>query len=152
MNQSRPIIGIPADRRMLGQHPFHAVGEKYIHAVEAAADGFPLLIPVLPAPLPVAEILARVDGILFTGSPSNVEPRHYGDAAAAPDMWVDPERDATTLRLIPAAIEAGIPVFGICRGFQEMNVAYGGTLWQAVQEVGGHMDHREDKTAPLDAQ
>ncbi|MEZ5458468.1 MAG: gamma-glutamyl-gamma-aminobutyrate hydrolase family protein [Steroidobacteraceae bacterium] len=88
-----------------GQHPFHAVGEKYIHAVEVAADAFPLLIPVLPAPLPVEEILARVDGILFTGSPSNVEPRHYGDEAQSPDIWLDPERDATTLRLIPAAIE-----------------------------------------------
>jgi putative glutamine amidotransferase len=152
MSHSRPIIGIPADRRMLGPHPFHAVGEKYIHAVDTAADAFPLLIPVLPTPLPVEEILARVDGILFTGSPSNIEPRHYGDEAAAPGTWLDPERDATTLRLIPAAIEAGIPVFGICRGFQEMNVAFGGTLWQAVHEVGGHMDHREDKSAALEVQ
>lgn len=152
MNHSRPIIGIPADRRMLGPHPFHAVGEKYIHAVETAADAFPLLIPVLPTPLPVEEILARVDGILFTGSPSNVEPQHYGGEVAAPGTWLDPERDATTLRLIPAAVAAGIPVFGICRGFQEMNVACGGTLWQAVHEVGGHMDHREDKTATLEVQ
>ncbi len=137
---------------MLGPHPFHAVGEKYIHAVEAAADGFPLLIPVLPEPLPVEEVLARVDGILFTGSPSNVEPARYGGEPSAPGTWHDPERDATTLALIPAAIAAGIPVLGVCRGFQEMNVAYGGTLWQAVQDVGGHLDHREDKAAPLDVQ
>ncbi len=152
MKNLRPIIGIPTDRRMLGPHPFHAVGEKYIHAVEAAADAFPLLIPVMPEPLPVEEILARVDGILFTGSPSNVEPRHYGGEPPAPGTWLDPERDATTLALIPRAIAAGIPVLGICRGFQEMNVAFGGTLWQAVQDVEGHLDHREDRNAPLDVQ
>lgn len=152
MTSPRPIIGIPADRRMLGPHPFHAVGEKYIHAVEAAADAFPLLVPVMPEPLPVEEILARVDGILFTGSPSNVEPRHYGGEPSAPGTWHDPERDATTLALIPRAVAAGIPVLGICRGFQEMNVAFGGTLWQAVQDVSGYLDHREDKNAPLDVQ
>jgi putative glutamine amidotransferase len=152
MTNPRPIIGIPADRRLLGPHPFHAVGEKYIYAVEAAADAFPLLVPVMPEPLPVEEILARVDGILFTGSPSNVEPRHYGGEPSAPGTWHDPERDATTLALIPRAIAAGIPVLGICRGFQEMNVAFGGTLWQAVQDVDGHLDHREDKHAPLEVQ
>ncbi len=152
MTDPRPLIGIPADRRMLGAHPFHAVGEKYIHAVEAAADAFPLLIPVLPEPLPVEEILARVDGLLFTGSPSNVEPRRYGGEPSTPGTWHDPERDATTLGLIPRAIAAGIPLLGICRGFQEMNVAFGGTLWQAVHEVPGHLDHREDKNAPLEVQ
>ena len=74
--KKRPVIGIPADRRMIGPHPFHAVGEKYIAAVVQAADCLPLLIPVLETPLDVTEILARVDGIFFTGSPSNVEPHH----------------------------------------------------------------------------
>lgn len=152
MTTLRPLIGIPADRRMLGPHPFHAVGEKYIHAVETAADAFPLLIPVMPEPLPAEEILARVDGILFTGSPSNVEPHRYGGETSAPGTWHDPERDATTLALIPRAVAAGIPVLGICRGFQEMNVAFGGTLWQAVHDVEGHLDHRENKNAPLDVQ
>jgi putative glutamine amidotransferase len=152
MAARRPVIGIPADRRMLGPHPFHAVGEKYIHAVAVAADALPLLVPVLPDPLDVDEVLAAVDGLLFTGSPSNVEPRRYGGEPSAPGTVHDAERDATTLELIPRAIAAGIPVLGLCRGFQEMNVAYGGTLWQNVQEVPGHLDHREDTTQPLAVQ
>ena len=96
-------------------------------------------------------ILAGVDGMLFTGSPSNVEPHHYAGPRARPGTLHDPDRDATTLPLIPRVV-AGVPVFGICRGFQEMNVAYGGTLWQHVQEEPGMRDHREDKSEPLEVQ
>jgi putative glutamine amidotransferase len=148
----RPVIGIPADRRMIGPHPFHAVGEKYINAVVQAADCLPLLIPVLETPLDVAEILTRVDGIFFTGSPSNVEPHRYAGSASEPGTLHDPHRDATTLSLIPRAIATGVPVFGVCRGFQEMNVAMGGTLHQLVHQVTGLADHREDKQEPLEEQ
>jgi putative glutamine amidotransferase len=148
----RPVIGIPADRRMIGPHPFHAVGEKYIAAVVQAADCLPLLIPVLETPLDVTEVLARVDGIFFTGSPSNVEPHHYAGPASEPGTLHDPHRDATTLSLIPRAISMGVPVLGVCRGFQEMNVAMGGTLHQRLHEVPGLEDHREDKDEPLDVQ
>ncbi len=137
---------------MIGPHPFHAVGEKYIAAVVQAADCLPLLIPVLETPLDVTEILARVDGIFFPGSPSNVEPHRYAGVASAPGTLHDPHRDATTLSLIPRAVARGIPVFGVCRGFQEMNVAFGGTLHQRVHEVQGLEDHREDKEQPLDVQ
>ena len=148
----RPVIGIPADRRMIGPHPFHAVGEKYIAAVVQAADCLPLLIPVLETPLDVAQILAHVDGIFFPGSPSNVEPTHYAGNPSVPGTLHDPYRDATTLSLIPRAVEHGVPVLGVCRGFQEMNVAMGGTLHQRVHEVEGLGDHREDKEQPLDVQ
>jgi putative glutamine amidotransferase len=148
----RPVIGIPSDRRMIGPHPFHAVGEKYISAVLQASDGLPLLIPVLQTPLDVAEILGRVDGLFFPGSPSNVEPARYAGPASAPGTLHDPYRDATTLTLIPRAVAGGVPVFGVCRGFQEMNVAMGGTLHQRVHEVPGFEDHREDKEQPLDVQ
>ena len=137
---------------MIGPHPFHAVGEKYIAAVVQAADCLPLLIPVLETPLDVAEILTRVDGIFFPGSPSNVEPHRYSGPASVPGTLHDPHRDATTLSLIPRAIEKGVPVFGVCRGFQEMNVALGGTLHQRVHEIEGLDDHREDKEQPLDVQ
>jgi putative glutamine amidotransferase len=137
---------------MIGAHPFHAVGEKYIAAIEQAADCVPLLIPVLETPLDVSAILARVDGIFFPGSPSNVEPARYAGVASVPGTLHDPHRDATTLSLIPRAIASGVPVFGVCRGFQEMNVALGGTLHQRVQEVAGFADHREDKEQPLDEQ
>lgn len=137
---------------MIGPHPFHAVGEKYIAAVVQAADCLPLLIPVLETPLDVTEILTRVDGIFFTGSPSNVDPARYAGPASAPGTLHDPHRDATTLSLIPRAVASAVPVFGVCRGFQEMNVAMGGTLHQRVYEVAGLDDHREDKQEPLDVQ
>jgi putative glutamine amidotransferase len=148
----KPVIGIPADRRMIGPHPFHAVGEKYIAAVVEAADCLPLLIPVLETPLDVTEILARVDGIFFPGSPSNVEPARYAGSASVEGTLHDPHRDATTLSLIPRAVASGVPVFGVCRGFQEMNVAMGGTLHQRVHEIEGLDDHREDKEQPLEVQ
>jgi len=137
---------------MIGPHPFHAVGEKYIAAVVQAADCLPLLIPVLETPLDVTEILTRVDGIFFPGSPSNVEPHRYSGPASVPGTLHDPHRDATTLSLIPRALGEGVPVFGVCRGFQEMNVALGGTLHQRVHEVQGFDDHRENKEESLDEQ
>ncbi|MEO6185850.1 MAG: gamma-glutamyl-gamma-aminobutyrate hydrolase family protein [Steroidobacteraceae bacterium] len=152
MSARKPVIGIPADRRMLGPHPFHAVGEKYITAVLRQADALPLLIPSLGDELGLAALLDELDGLLFTGSPSNVEPARYGGDASRPGTLHDPARDATTLGLIPRAIEAGVPVLGVCRGFQEMNVAFGGTLWQHVEEISGYRVHHEDLRAPLDEQ
>jgi putative glutamine amidotransferase len=90
--------------------------------------------------------------LLFSGNESKVEPHQYGGPASAPGTLHDPNRDATTLPLIPQAVAAGVPVLAICRGFQEMNVAYGGTLWQRVHEVPGHIDHRDDETLELEAQ
>ncbi len=152
ISSKKAVIGIPADRRLIGPHPFHAVGEKYIHAIVQASGALPLLIPVLPEPLDLAGILATVDGVLFTGSPSNVEPRHYGGEPSAPGTLHDPERDATTLPLIRAAIAGGVPVLGVCRGLQEMNVAFGGTLWQGLGPANGHQVHAEDSTQPLAVQ
>jgi len=137
---------------MIGHHPFHAVGHKYVQAVIEAADAVPLLVPALGSLVSVDEVLEIVDGLVFTGSPSNVEPVHYSGPASAPGTLHDADRDATTLPLIPAAVERGIPVFGICRGFQEMNVAYGGTLHQNLHLIPGFLDHRDDETMPLDVQ
>jgi putative glutamine amidotransferase len=137
---------------MVGPHPFHMVGEKYAHAVVRAADGLPVLIPVLPEPLDATEILAELDGLLLPGSPSNVEPWRYQEGPSEPGTLHDPERDATTMPLITAALAAGVPLLAICRGFQELNVALGGSLWQKVHEIPGYTDHREDKDAVLDVQ
>jgi putative glutamine amidotransferase len=117
-----------------------------------AAGAMPLLIPSLAEELGFDELLERVDGLVFTGSPSNVEPHRYQGPPSDPGTLHDPARDATTLPLIRKAVEAGIPVFGICRGFQEMNVAFGGTLHQKLHEVPGHLDHRDDTSKPLDVQ
>jgi len=148
----KPVIGIPADRRLLGNHYFHCVGEKYIRAVAEGAQAVPVLIPSLGDTLKVRELLADFDGILLTGSASNVEPHHYSGPPSDPGTLHDAARDATTLPLIPHVVEGGMPLLAICRGFQEMNVAFGGTLWQKVQEVPGMRDHREDTAAELDVQ
>jgi putative glutamine amidotransferase len=152
MALARPLIGIPADRRMVGAHPFHMVGEKYARAVLEAGGAAPLLIPSLAEELRFDELLERLDGLLFTGSPSNVEPHRYQGPPSSPGTLHDPARDATTLPLIRKAVAAGVPVFGICRGFQEMNVAFGGTLHQKLHEVPGYLDHRDDETQPLEVQ
>jgi putative glutamine amidotransferase len=147
----KPLIGIPADRRILGPHPFHCVGEKYIAAVAEAADAIPLLIPAF-GEQHLEELLETLDGILLTGSPSNVEPHRYAGPASEPDTLHDPHRDATTLPLIPLVIATGVPLLAVCRGFQEMNVAFGGKLWQKIQEQPGMRDHRENKDDPLELQ
>lgn len=137
---------------MLGLHPFHAVGEKYIAPLLTISGALPLLIPSLGEELGLEALVAELDGLMFTGSPSNVEPHRYGGESSRPGTLHDPERDATTLALIPRAIAAGVPVLGVCRGFQEMNVAYGGTLWQHVHEQPGYRVHHEDASQPLDVQ
>jgi len=124
----KPLIGVSACTRMIGQHGFHIAGDKYLRA--AAVAGVPLIIPALDELIDQATLLESLDGLLFTGSPSNVEPQHYAGPQSAPGTPHDPPRDRLTLPLIRAAVHAGIPVFGICRGFQEMNVAFGGSLLQ----------------------
>jgi len=151
MASRKPLIGIPADRRILGKHPFHCVGEKYITAVAEGAKAIPVLIPSLGEGLDLEQILSRLDGVLLTGSPSNVEPRRYNGADSAPGTWHDPHRDATTLPMIPRVVQNGLPLLAVCRGFQEMNVAFGGTLHQKLHEVGFN-DHRDDESQPLEAQ
>lgn len=148
----KPLVGIPCDHRIIGPHPFHAVGEKYIVAARDGADAIPVLIPVLERPIEIEEILDTVDGVLLTGSPSNVAPKLYGGPPPREGVLQDARRDATTLPLIKHIVARGLPLLALCRGFQELNVAYGGTLFQHLEEQAGRFDHREDKHAPLDVQ
>lgn len=148
----RPVIGVPADRKFIEPHPFHAVGEKYLKALIDGAGALPFIIPVLAEHLAVEDVLAEIDGVLLTGSPSNVEPHHYRGETSTPGTLHDPHRDAVTLPLARRAMESGIPLLAVCRGFQELNVALGGTLHQKVHEVPGHHDHREKKGEPLESQ
>jgi putative glutamine amidotransferase len=148
---AKPFIGIPADRRLLDKHWFHVVGEKYIAAVADAAHAVPVLIPAIGDSHDIQRLLDRFDGLLLTGSASNVEPHRYEGTPSDPGTLHDAYRDATTLPLIPAAVAAGVPVLGVCRGFQEMNVAFGGSLHQKLHQ-SGYEDHREDLTQPLEVQ
>ena len=153
MRPASPIVGIVCDRRKIGDHAFHVVGEKYIDAVREGAGALPLLIPALTPPLEPAQILSSVDGLLFTGSSSNVAPHQYSGVAPRRNTLLDEARDATAIPLMRAAEKAGVPMLCICRGFQELNVAFGGTLHQHLHEVPGFADHRaSDRKADLEEQ
>lgn len=134
------IIGIPACSREINDHPQHAAPARYGAAVSGAFGGVPVLIP--PVGEGATALIDRLDGLLLSGSPSNVEPARYGAAEDLTPDWHDPARDDTTLPLIRAAIARGLPVLGICRGIQELNVALGGTLHQTVHDLPGRLDHR----------
>ncbi|UUX94305.1 gamma-glutamyl-gamma-aminobutyrate hydrolase family protein [Aquabacterium sp. J223] len=146
-----PLILLPADHRTRrdGERQ-RLVLAPYVEAVRLAG-GRPLMVPgALPEELDA--LLDIADGVLLTGSPSNVHPSHFGEAVLNEALPLDPERDRWTLPLIPRAIERGVPLFGICRGVQEMNVALGGSLHQAVHQVPGHADHRDRDADPIDVQ
>ena len=149
---STPLVGLPTDRKQIGPHPFLAVGEKYVRAVVEGAAALPVLLPGLQPALPAAKLLEGLDGLLLTGSVSNIEPHYYSDEPSYEGNLHDPARDANTLALVPLALEMGLPVLAICRGFQEVNVALGGTLYQKVHEQPGFLDHRENLNDPLDKQ
>ncbi len=148
----KPVVGVSADRRIVDPHPFHMVGEKYLHALIEGSNALPFIIPALGDSLEIDTILEHVDGLLLTGSPSNVEPHHYSGEPSEPGTLHDPNRDALTLPLAKRAFEMGVPVLALCRGHQELNVVLGGTLHQKVHEVAGLNNHREDPDDPLDVQ
>ena len=147
-----PIVLVPACTRQFGDHPYFAAQIKYVEAVVRGADCAPLILPALAEHMDLDAMLAICDGVMLTGSASNVHPSHYGEDVYDPELPQDTARDATTLPLIRAVLERGIPLIAVCRGFQEMNVALGGSLYQAVQTVEGKMDHRENPDLPLDQQ
>lgn len=148
---SRPIVVIPCCTKTIEGYTFDAVSRKYSAAVAQVAECQPLLIPLNEALVDIGAILDVADGILFSGSPSNVSPEHYapGEPPVLPDQ-LDKARDAVTLPLIRTAVEKHIPMLAICRGFQELNVAFGGKLYQAVHNEDGFNDHREKKELTLE--
>ncbi|MFC4349623.1 gamma-glutamyl-gamma-aminobutyrate hydrolase family protein [Kordiimonas lipolytica] len=148
----KPVVAIVCDTSQQGPHVYHQVGDKYIQALVRCADVTPVLIPALEDPIAAADIFAIADGILFTGGYSNIQRHHYGESAAPDGEHEDPRRDKNTLALVGEVLKAGVPMLGICRGLQELNVALGGTLYPRVHEIEGRMDHREDKNAPVEVQ
>lgn len=141
------VVGIPACAKLIDEREYHQTPSRYAAAVAGGVGALPVMIPPMGA-MQVA-LLDRLDGLLIPGSPSNVHPDQYdGGDSETPDRH-DPQRDATVLPLIRAAVARGIPVLAICRGIQELNVALGGTLIQRVHELPGKMDHRGGK-GPLD--
>jgi putative glutamine amidotransferase len=145
---SRAVVLVPACNRTIGEHPFHVAGKKYIDAVRLAGCQ-PLIVPGAE-PEEIDALLDLADGILLTGSQSNVHPRRFGEPVHDASLPLDPQRDDWVLALIPRALKRGVPLFGICRGFQETNVALGGSLHQAVHEIEGRRDHRAPTNVPAE--
>lgn len=140
-----PLVIVPACTMLQGAHPYYVAQMKYVDAVLSGAACLPLILPALGERIDWAALLSAVDGVMLTGSPSNVHPSHFGHSVQNPALPLDAARDATNLPLIRAALERGLPLFAICRGMQEVNVALGGTLHQTLHENTGFNDHREDK-------
>jgi putative glutamine amidotransferase len=135
---------------MLGDHPFHVAGKKYVDAVRLSGCQ-PLIVPSASVD-ELDALLDLADGVLLTGSQSNVHPSHFAEDVRDPSLPLDADRDAWTLPLIPRVLDRGIPLFAICRGFQEANVALGGSLHQAVQDMPDRHDHRAPPGAAAEVQ
>jgi putative glutamine amidotransferase len=146
----RPLVLVPACNRYLGELIYHVVARKYADAVRLA-DCQPVVVPG-GEPADLDALLAVAHGVLLTGSPSNVHPGRYDENVLDESLPLDPERDAWILPLIPKVLALGMPLFAICRGFQEANVALGGTLHQAVHRVSGYADHRDRDDDPVEVQ
>jgi putative glutamine amidotransferase len=139
----KPLIGISCCTKLFGAFamPNHAASDTYVRAVDELLDAVPVLIPANGHAAEVETLLSRLDGIILTGSRSNVQPTLYDGLPHAEGTPEDPARDGITLPLIRAAVARGVPLLAICRGFQEMNVALGGSLHQRLQDLPDRMDH-----------
>lgn len=143
---STPIVAVPADIRQFEGYRWHAAPAQYLEAALVGSGVIPLVVPACESGLDVDSVLSRVDGVLITGSRTNVHPSLYGEAETAEHGPFDPARDRTSLALIRGAIAGGIPLLAICRGIQELNVALGGTLAKEIQMLPNRMDHRKPET------
>lgn len=144
-----PLVGISCNIRKDQNHPAHSVGHRFVTATIDVVEAVPVLLPAAGPGMCVETLLAHLDGLILTGGVSNIEPHHYGAPARFDDTVRDPGRDHLVLPLIRGAVARGLPVFGICRGIQEMNVAFGGTLHQYLHEVPGRLDHRRRRELPM---
>ncbi len=138
----QPLVAVSTDVKAFENYTWHAAPQQYLDAVLSVSGVLPVLVPSFGDRLDIDWLLQSVDGVLLTGSRSNVHPSLYGAEATEANGPYDVERDSTTMPLIRKAIEAGVPLLAICRGIQELNVALGGTLATEIQEIEGRLDHR----------
>ena len=140
---ARPVVGIIGNHHLINdQYPAYAAGQMNVEAVSAVSGAVPLIIPTGPDLANVAELMAVCDGFVFTGGRPNVHPEEYGEDATEAHGEFDRDRDRLALGLIRACVAAGQPIFSICRGFQELNVAMGGTLYPEIRDLPGRDNHR----------
>jgi len=140
---TRPLIGIIGNQHLINdEYPTHAAGTMNSEAISHVAGAIPAIIPTDPRYMSVAELMEHFDGFLFTGGRPNVHPEEYGEEETEAHGAFDRCRDQLTLPLIRACVARGLPILGVCRGFQEVNVAMGGTLYPEIRELPGRMNHR----------
>ena len=140
---ARPVVGIIGNHHLLNdQYPAQDVGTINLTALTEAAGAVGIGIPADPALISVDEAMALCDGFVFPGGRANVHPEEYGEEATPAHGAFDRERDALALPLIRACVEAGQPILGLCRGFQDMAVAFGSTLHPEIRDLPGRMNHR----------
>ena len=142
--QTKPIVGVISSETSAfsGRQLLHSVGQRYVNAVMQFSDVIPTLIPTCLSKRDLRDYVTNIDGVLLTGGRANIEPHHFGGRKFPKDEIIDPARDYTALNLIKECVDLCMPIFGICRGIQEINVAYGGTLIYRVHECNGKKDHR----------
>ncbi|WP_020410892.1 gamma-glutamyl-gamma-aminobutyrate hydrolase family protein [Hahella ganghwensis] len=149
--KSKPLVGVVSDLKTVPPHPFHMAGDKYLTALVQASDVVPVILPALTEWVDVADWLEHLQGVFLPGGYSMVHPSLYQQqpSSNAKEQAYDRQRDSLSLAVIKAVLDRELPLFGVCRGFQEMNVAAGGTLLQTIHTVEGLDDHRENKDQTL---
>ena len=147
---TRPVVLVACDHRVWDNYAWSATPAPYLEPIARISGALPLQLPTLEARIDLDSALALADGVVLTGSRSNVHPECYGAAASRDAEPFDRARDSVTLPLIDKAIRAGVPLLALCRGFQELNVARGGTLFAALHDEPGRMDHRAAETTNMD--
>ena len=153
-NQSKrkPVVLMSMGAQERKGHAYQVMTHKYITPLVELSGCVPLLAPSCCGTDDLEQYLSMVDGVYLTGAGSNIDPALYGQENLTPTKGQDPDRDLFDIPLIRAAIARGLPLFGICRGMQEINVALGGDIHQKAYEVDGINDHREDSDDPVDVQ
>lgn len=151
-SKRKPLVGVVCDQKAIDPHLFHAAGDKYLQALILAADVLPVLIPSVGHQYDIHQWLEPLDGLFLTGAYSMVDPALYQGTETPQGTTLDPARDKSSISLIKYASEHQYPMFAVCRGLQEMNVAFGGSLHQEVHHLPDFQDHREDANEPLDIQ
>lgn len=140
---TKPVVGVIGNSSVVNdRHNVQLVGQRNLCAIAEVAEALPLMFAGTPQITDIDALLGAVDGILLTGARANVHPTCFGVEPDPKHEPYDMDRDAMALSLIEACVERGVPLFGICRGFQEMNVAFGGSLHPEIRELPGRMNHR----------
>src|SRR5262245_17962238 len=143
----KPLVGVPVSVTLTVRRKVrnHGNSERYLRAVASGAGAVPIMIPALPDYFDARDMARRLDGLFLTGGRANIEPHHFGGVPFPEDEIRDPDRDAIVLPLIRACLDEGVPIFGVCRGIQELNVALGGSLHYRVHLVDGMLGHRRPR-------